>query len=44
MTPVPERYARQARFHGIGVEGQERLMEKCVLVVGLGALGAAVSD
>ncbi|MEW8967519.1 ThiF family adenylyltransferase [Exiguobacterium alkaliphilum] len=44
MTPVPERYARQARFHGIGVKGQERLMEKCVLVVGLGALGAAVSD
>jgi adenylyltransferase/sulfurtransferase len=44
MTHIPERYARQARFHGIGVEGQEHLMEKRVLVVGLGALGAAVSD
>lgn len=44
MTHVPERYARQARFHGIGGDGQERLMVKRVLVVGLGALGAAVSD
>ena len=44
MTHASERYARQARFHGIGAEGQERLMEKRVLVVGLGALGAAVSD
>lgn len=44
MTQIPERYARQARFHGIGVEGQKRLLEKRVLVVGLGALGAAVSD
>lgn len=44
MTHTSERYARQARFHGIGVDGQALLMEKRVLIVGLGALGAAVSD
>ncbi|MCT4783259.1 MULTISPECIES: ThiF family adenylyltransferase [Exiguobacterium] len=44
MNPIPERYARQARFHGIGTDGQTELMTKRVLVVGLGALGAAVTD
>ncbi|MFN4213903.1 ThiF family adenylyltransferase [Exiguobacterium sp.] len=44
MTDVPERYKRQARFHGIGAEGQNELAMKRVLLVGLGALGAAVSD
>ncbi|STO09463.1 ThiF family adenylyltransferase [Exiguobacterium aurantiacum] len=44
MTRIPERYARQARFHGIGAEGQNELAMKRVLLVGLGALGAAVSD
>ncbi|TCI34502.1 thiamine biosynthesis protein ThiF [Exiguobacterium sp. SH4S7] len=44
MTHLSERYARQARFHGIGADGQAELMTKRVLVVGLGALGAAVTD
>lgn len=44
MTHISERYARQARFHGIGTDGQAELMIKRVLVVGLGALGAAVTD
>lgn len=39
-----ERYARQATFHGIGTEGQRRIEETTVLLVGLGALGAAVSE
>lgn len=44
MTRVAERYERQARFHGIGETGQAELLKKRVLLVGLGALGSAVSD
>ncbi len=33
------RYSRQARFDGIGDEGQERLGESTVVVLGCGALG-----
>jgi len=39
-----ERYARQARFHGIGLAGQARLAAAKVAVVGCGALGSAVID
>jgi adenylyltransferase/sulfurtransferase len=46
-APAPEasdRYARQARFWGIGAAGQARLAAARVAVVGCGALGAAVID
>src|ERR687893_328960 len=36
-----ERYSRQILFEGIGAEGQRRLRESRVLVVGCGALGSA---
>ncbi len=38
------RYARQERFAPIGPEGQERLREARVLVVGCGALGSALAE
>lgn len=40
----PDRYARQARVHGIGAEGQARIESGSVLVVGCGALGCQVID
>lgn len=39
-----DRYSRQARFHGIGATGQERLRASRVLVVGCGALGTVAVD
>jgi adenylyltransferase/sulfurtransferase len=36
-----ERYSRQVLFEGIGEEGQRRIRESRVLVVGCGALGSA---
>jgi molybdopterin/thiamine biosynthesis adenylyltransferase len=39
-----DRYSRQARFWGIGAEGQARLAAGRVLVVGCGALGSAAID
>ncbi len=36
-----ERYSRQVLFEGIGAEGQARLREARVLIVGCGALGSA---
>ncbi|WP_128378731.1 ThiF family adenylyltransferase [Streptomyces cavernae] len=49
MTTTPEdhdgaRYSRQARFRGIGQQGQERLTAGRVLVVGCGALGSVSAD
>lgn len=38
-----ERYDRQTRLPGFGVEGQERLKRARVLVAGVGALGTAIS-
>lgn len=38
-----ERYDRQIRLPGFGVEGQEKLKRARVLVAGVGALGTAVS-
>jgi adenylyltransferase/sulfurtransferase len=35
-----DRYSRQIRFAGIGAEGQQRLAEASVAIVGCGALGA----
>jgi adenylyltransferase/sulfurtransferase len=37
--PAFDRYSRQVRVPGIGVDGQERLRKATVLVVGVGALG-----
>jgi adenylyltransferase/sulfurtransferase len=39
-----DRYSRQARFRGIGAEGQARLAAGRVLVVGCGALGSSAID
>lgn len=39
-----DRYSRQARFPGVGREGQQRLRSSHVLVVGCGALGSAAVD
>ena len=37
-----DRYSRQILFHGVGAEGQRRLAEARVAVVGCGATGSAV--
>lgn len=39
-----ERYSRQVLFNGIGPEGQRRLLESRVLIVGCGALGTAHAE
>lgn len=39
-----QRYSRQERFAPFGSEGQQRLLDSHVLVVGAGALGSAVSE
>jgi molybdopterin-synthase adenylyltransferase len=41
---VNERYSRQVLFNGIGAEGQRRLLESRVLIVGCGALGTAHAE
>lgn len=38
-----ERYSRQERFYGIGAEGQRRLAQARLAVVGCGALGGAIA-
>ena len=45
--PIPEqwqRYSRQIRFAGIGIEGQARLGRSTALVIGCGALGSVVAE
>src|SRR5712675_2799244 len=39
-----ERYSRQILFRGIGAEGQRRLAEGRVAIVGCGATGSALSS
>jgi molybdopterin/thiamine biosynthesis adenylyltransferase len=39
-----ERYSRQILFNGIGPEGQRRLRQSRVLIVGCGALGSAQAE
>lgn len=39
-----ERYSRQTPLEEIGVEGQEKLAEKSVAIVGLGALGSVSAE
>ena len=38
-----DRYSRQILFHGIGEEGQKKLAEARVVIVGCGATGSAVA-
>lgn len=38
---MQERYSRQILFSGVGEEGQRKIREKHVLIIGAGALGAA---
>jgi molybdopterin/thiamine biosynthesis adenylyltransferase len=37
---APDRYSRQISFPSIGVEGQRRIRNACVCIVGCGALGS----
>ena len=39
-----ERYSRQIRFSGIGLEGQERISKSRILLCGCGALGTVLGD
>jgi adenylyltransferase/sulfurtransferase len=39
-----ERYSRQVLFAGIGAEGQRRLRESRVVIIGCGALGSAQAE
>ena len=41
---LDDRYSRQILFHGIGAEGQTRLGQSRVAVVGCGATGSAVAS
>ena len=44
LPQIEERYSRQILFNGIGKEGQRRLSEARVLLVGCGALGSAHAE
>ena len=44
MTSGLERYDRQVLLRDIGQEGQKRLVESTVLLLGCGALGSVVAD
>src|SRR5438132_13843597 len=39
-----ERYSRQMRFYGVGLEGQRKLAEACVTLCGCGALGTVLAN
>jgi sulfur carrier protein ThiS adenylyltransferase len=41
---LTERYSRQELFSGIGVDGQKKLAEKHVLIIGAGALGSGNAE
>src|SRR6266481_3778034 len=41
---LEERYSRQVLFRGVGAEGQRRLAEARVAIVGCGATGSAVAS
>src|ERR1700682_1453402 len=45
MKPgLEERYSRQVLFAGIGAEGQQRLLESRVAIVGCGATGSVMAS
>ncbi len=39
-----QKYARQTSLKAIGMEGQKKLLEKTILIVGLGGTGSAAAD
>src|SRR5437588_5268314 len=41
---IPERYSRQVRFPGIGPDGQRKLLDSKVTLVGCGALGTVLAN
>jgi len=41
---IPERYSRQVRFPGLGPDGQRRLLEGKVTLIGCGALGTVLAN
>jgi sulfur carrier protein ThiS adenylyltransferase len=43
-TSMNERYSRQVLFSGIGREGQARISQKHVLIIGAGALGSGSAE
>jgi molybdopterin/thiamine biosynthesis adenylyltransferase len=44
IPSLPDRYARQTLFAGIGREGQERLRAARVAIIGCGALGTVLAN
>jgi molybdopterin/thiamine biosynthesis adenylyltransferase len=43
-TPSLERYSRQMRFHGVGEDGQRKLLASRVTLCGCGALGTVLAN
>jgi adenylyltransferase/sulfurtransferase len=41
---IPERYSRQVRFPGLGPDGQRKLLESKVTLIGCGALGTVLAN
>src|SRR3954468_7861514 len=41
---IPERYSRQVRFPGVGHDGQRKLLDSKVTLVGCGALGTVLAN
>ncbi|BDH61539.1 thiamine/molybdopterin biosynthesis protein MoeB [Lysinibacillus sp. PLM2] len=41
---MDSRYSRQKMFYGIGIEGQQNICQKHVLIVGVGALGSSSAE
>src|ERR671931_1086479 len=41
---IPERYSRQVRFPGVGKDGQRKLLDSTVTLVGCGALGTVLAN
>src|SRR5690348_15975823 len=44
VDPSLERYSRQMRFHGIGEDGQRKLLDSHVTLCGCGALGTVLAN
>ena len=44
MQPMDERYSRQLLFPGIGAEGQRKLAQSRIAIVGCGATGSVLSS
>ncbi|RUT35934.1 thiazole biosynthesis adenylyltransferase ThiF [Paenibacillus zeisoli] len=44
MNDGEDRYSRQERFTPIGLEGQKRLADSSILIIGAGALGTGIAE